>query len=449
MKLRRIAQIVFSLWIVAMVLVWTIFRNEPQCVDANRFIHNAIANWNNGTLYPSRIDLYQDYITAIGYTNLLQLAHLLFGQLGWMQLVNMAMNIGIVLEIFYIARRLFSPATGYVAVVLYCLMTTNLFSFLQLVTEIPFLFITLSAFTICLKASQLNGNKRFLSIILLCLSGILFAFAHTIRAVEMAFIIPGICFLVFQEVENAHSRKSALKRNFINIAALLIPYAFVLIATGLFYKSQTGIYVNRPMTGWHNFIKIADDNDPITTSNPTIYSPGRYAYIPNWDKYTFEERDSIYRDMSIDWLKKHPAKFLSVYGIRILLFWSADYFYIPNLTSYDDINIVRTRPDASRAMIIRRLIEIGYSAIYYIAFVLFIIGIISEIRKRHQVSRIQHLYNPASIGRITLLLIIILGTAGSCLFPIEIRFHYPYTWAMTILAADAFLKIKKSNSIVA
>lgn len=98
MNLRIASRVVFCLWVMAMLVVWAIFHDEPQCIDAQRFIRNAFNNWNNRTLYPSRIDLYQDYITAVGYTNYIQLVHLCLGKIGWIQFINMAMNVAIACE---------------------------------------------------------------------------------------------------------------------------------------------------------------------------------------------------------------------------------------------------------------------------------------------------------------------------------------------------------------
>ena len=45
------------------------------------------------------------------------------------------------------------------------------------------------------------------------------------------------------------------------------------------------------------------------------------------------------------------------------------------------------------------------------------------------------------IGWCVLLSVLFLGTAGTCLFPIELRFHYPYNWALTILAAETVVEL--------
>lgn len=441
MRFKRIARLVFCLWILAMLIVWVIFHDEPQCIDACRFMRNAINNWNNGTLYPSRIDLYQDYITAVGYSNYLQLVHFVFGNLGWVQFLNMAMNISIVCELFYIARTFFNDFVGYASVVLYCLMTTNLFPFLQLVTEIPYLFLALSAFCLSVKSLHLDlesNIKNFASVLLLIVAGVFFAVAHTIRAVELAFVVPTAVYTFLLSFKKFGNVRHAVER----LTALLLPYCLSLLFIGLFFKAQTGVFVNGAMTGWHNFIKISDEQSPVSTGDSYVYMPGGYAYISKWEQYTFAERDSIYKDRSIKWVRQHPFRFLAVYVARCAKLWGADYFYIPNLTGYEDYQTVIHSNNATRGLFIRRGIEICYSAVWYVVFLVFLSSVVFAIKKYLNENTIcRHHFSEKALGYCTLLMVIVLGTLGTCLFPIEIRFHYPYTWAVTIIAGSFFQRL--------
>jgi hypothetical protein len=339
MNLRIASRVVFCLWVVAMLVVWAIFHDEPQCVDAHRFIRNAFNNWNNGTLYPSRIDLYADYITAIGYTNYIQLVHLCLGKIGWIQFINMAMNVAIACEMYYVAKSFFGSMTASVAMILFCLTTTNIFPPIQLVTEIPYLFLALSGFTVCVYVAKRRPGRKMhpvKSFALLALSGVIFAVAHTVRAVELAFVVPALALLVWSAFlgdDTTAARKLSVKKATARVASVLLPYVIVLMGIGFFYKTQTGVYLNGPMTGWHNFVKVADSVDPVSTGDSPVYEPGGYAYIPSWDKYTFAERDSMYKEMSLRWLRNHPSQFLWAYVRRCVKLWGADYYYIPGLTS--------------------------------------------------------------------------------------------------------------------
>lgn len=454
-NVKSVGRFVSCLWVVAMFVVWFFFRNYPQCIDAHRFVWNAIRNWNNGTLYPSKIDLYDDYITAIGYTNYIQLVHLLLGRVAWIQIINILMNAGIGAEIFYVSRSLFSAKTGYIAVALYCLTTTNLFIPLQLVTEVPFLFLSLSAFSLCVYVSEehrVTVKSAISSFFLLALAGVIFALAHTVRAVELAFVVPSIILLVFRTLQNQISNEEnkdrygmAMKR----AAIMLLPYILTLSAIGFFYKSQTGIFVNGPMTGWHNFVKVSDSDYPIFTGVSNTYDKGGYAFIPSWDRYTFAERDSIYKSKSIHWVHEHPFRFLSVYVRRCVLLWAADYYYIPGLTNSVSYQQEIHKPGQKKALLKMRLLEIAYSAVWYVVLLLCCLGVVLSvkaiIRRRktngHQYFSSFLLSDRKFIGWCVLLSVLFLGTAGTCLFPIELRFHYPYNWALTILAAETVVEL--------
>lgn len=446
MKIKRLAQIVFCLWIAAMFVVWVLFHNEPLVVDACRFIGNAINNWNNGTLYPSKPDLYQDYITAIGYSNMLQLIHLIFGNIGWTQFVNMAMNIGIVLEMFYIAKRLFSATTGYIAVTLYCLMVTNLFPFIQLMTEIPYLFFALSGFTLCVKAvCGVTSEKHhsLFTVSLLVASGIIFAIAHTIRPLELAFLVPAIGFTVYMSPRLYHKAQSAWKTVCRNVVSLIIPYVIILLSIGFFYKAQTGVFITGSMTGWYDIVRSADPDIPISSSWSSVYEKGGIAYTPDWEGTTVIERNEVFRNAFFEWLKQHPFRYTAIVAVRAVKLWGADYFLMPNLTGYDDLETDEKLPEPQRqrAFVIRRVVEVGYSVVWYIAFAFFIVGLVKFIRHK------GHYYqgnDNCNASAILLLSILVLGTIGTALFPVEIRYHYPYTWAMTILGSESLKNVMVS-----
>ena len=461
LNLRKASRIVFGLWIVAMLVVWVIFHNEQQCVDAQRFVRNAFNNWDNGTLYPSRIDLYADYITAIGYTNYIQLVHLCLGKIGWIQFINIAMNIAIACEMYYVARSFFGITTAYVALILFCLTTTNLFPPLQLVTEIPYLFLALSSFTVCVYVAKgLSGRKMHpaKSCALLVLSGVIFAIAHTVRAVELAFVVPALVLLawsVFLSDGTTATRQRLVAKATARVASVLLPYVIVLVGIGFFYKAQTGIYLNGPMTGWHNFIKVADTDNPVSTGDSPVYEPGGYAYIPSWDKYTFAERDSMYKEMGLRWLRSHPSQFLWAYVRRCVKLWGADYYYLPGLTSSISFQYAIHQPGAEKALLKMRLKEVCYSAVWYFILLLFIVGLIRTLRMaintRHsapQPAGASPFQQWNFVGGTVLLFVMCLGTAGTCLFPIEIRFHYPYNWALTILGAQSLVGILTRKGII-
>lgn len=461
MNLRKASRVFFCLWVVAMLVVWAIFHDEPQCIDAQRFIRNAFNNWNNRTLYPSRIDLYQDYITAVGYTNYIQLVHLCLGKIGWIQFINMAMNVGIACEMYYVAKSFFGSTTASIALILFCLTTTNIFPTIQLVTEVPYLFLALSGFTVCVYVAKRRLGRKMhpvKSFALLALSGVIFAVAHTVRAVELAFVVPALALLVWSAFlgdDATAARKLSVKKATARVASVLLPYGIVLMGIGFFYKAQTGVYLTGPMTGWHNFIKVADSVNPVSTGVSPVYEPGGYAYIPSWDKYTFAERDSMYKEMSLRWLRNHPSQFLWAYVRRCVKLWGADFYYLPGLTSHVYFQYVIHQPGAEKTLLKMRLKEICYSAVWYFIFLLFIFGTVKMAKsilknKPNALVRVSgSLFQQWNfVGGTILLFVMFLGTVGTCLFPIEIRFHYPYNWAVTILAAQTLVGILTRKRII-
>lgn len=444
MKLKRLSTGIFIYWIIAMFIIWLVFHNEPQCIDACRFARNAMSNFLNGTLYPSAPDLYQDYVTAVGYSDLLELVYLIFGRLGWMQFVNMAMNICIALEMYYIAKRLFSATTGYIAIVLYCFMTTNLFPFLQLVTEIPYLFFALSAFTMCVKAMDKPERNEWKTSAMLAVSGVLFGVAHTVRAIELAFLIPALAYIVIMSSKWYGAFRLAWRRMSIRIVAIVAFYALLLWGVGTYFKSQTGVFINGSQTGWYLLVRSADPVHPISSGWSSVYEEGGIAYMPDWHKHTIMERNAMFKRVGLQWISEHPVRYAEICGMRAVKMWGADYFYLPNLTGYDDLVTDQQMPNPRRALQIRRIAEVVYSGVWYATFVLCLVGVVMTVARRRKGNDGGDKKNKSNT--MVLLLIMVLGTLGTCLFPVEIRYHYPYTWAMTIIGAEALRRIAFKTS---
>ena len=115
---------------------------------------------------------------------------------------------------------------------------------------------------------------------------------------------------------------------------------------------------------------------------------------------------------------------MSLYVEKIGRLWSGDVWSIPPFSRWDNYDYIRMQPEMEqgRLVLIRRIIQAIEGMPYYALVVLFFYTL---YRKRKDILSQKGLF----------LLILLLGTAGTCLFTVEVRFHYPYLFCLVLWAA--------------
>ena len=72
--------------------------------------------------------------------------------------LNVLLNIGILANIFYLTRYFFNQITAYLSVIIFCLLPTNVFALIWILSELPYLFLALTGFSLSL-------NKKWFPIV--------------------------------------------------------------------------------------------------------------------------------------------------------------------------------------------------------------------------------------------------------------------------------------------
>ena len=288
---------------------------------------------------------------------------------------------------------------AYIAVILYYLLPTNIFAPIHLLTELPYLFLTLTAFS-------LSFHKRWLPIVA---AGCLLAIAHTFRPLEFVFLAVSIlCYLIE-------------RRRLSSYLFLVLPYVAILWAVGQHNKAQTGYFVTSSTTGGFNLIMTANDHAMARPEFSIFDDSANIAFVPNREKLSFAKKDSIYKARALEWIRQHPGKYTALYVEKICRLWAGDTWSIPKLSKWDDWDYIRTLPDPGNLPLIRRCIQAVEGLPYYVMMLFFFASLIWN---RRAIFSKKGLF----------LLIVLLGTAGTCLFTVEPRFHYPYLFAVVIWA---------------
>jgi hypothetical protein len=223
------------------------------------------------------------------------------------------------------------------------------------------------------------------------------------------------------------------KAKFYNYIALIIPYILVLFIIGTVTEKKIGHFVYQSATLGYNLLMTSHDNAKGNVDH-SIIEEGGAGFIENMDSLTFAEADSIWRARSFKWIKEHPIKFSALFLKKIPALYLHDAWpfsgYWWDVTVTIDYFSEKNNVDSKNIFIKKLLFQSICSIPYYLAFLLFFYSLWINRKKIFTVKSI-------------FLVIFITGTLITCIFPIGMRYHYPFMFTVIIYAAwglDSYLE---------
>lgn len=274
---------------VIMFQLYLIFTfHGPQTGDAERHVLLAAAAAENNELYPSARNLFDPYICATGYVNLLNLIFRFTSSGVFPMILNMIFLQIIFFSSMFIVKKGFPKSNYWVTGILFCLFGTFWPEVIQLRTELCY---TALAF---LSIALLYSESR--SLIKYVLSGVLIALANWVRPLGLAFI-PAAIWIMFLHKE----KRGAYIRYFASIAAVLI------IIGGTSWISNGNFWV-QPVTSGANLIMGAND-DADGSYNDSVFEEGNIGHLPPLENIHVSDRNSYYTKQAVGWILKHPLKY--------------------------------------------------------------------------------------------------------------------------------------------
>jgi hypothetical protein len=327
--------------------------------------------------------------------------------------LNLFLNIAMLFEVYYLGQKFFSKRTGLFSATIFCLLFSNFFIVVGANTEVPFMFLCLSA--LCLVFS---GKWKYI-----ILAAILFALANWIRPLVIIFLFASVVYFVIT------------KTKFYNYIALIVPYIFVLFIIGTATEKKIGYFVYQSTTSGVNLIMTAHDKAFGAPQLYLLLDTSSTCYIENAKELTFAEKDSIWRMRAFQWIKENPVKYAALY-----------FFKIPSLYLHDASVLTSHWRSASssrlaaglvtkRAFIIDQLKKYLLSISYYLTFLIFFYGIWIN---RSEFFTVKSVF----------LIIFVIGTLLNCVFIVYPRYHYPYMFTVILYAAygiDTLLDRKRQH----
>ena len=409
-KLTKLTIISAIIWILVQIVIIVIYWNFEQTPDACHYMEEAISHYQAGELYPSMMDLYDNYIQSPGMCNYLLLLYVIFGNFKIDILINFVMNIAILGEIFYLGKVLFSYRTACFSVILYCLIFTNVFAVIYILTEVPFLFFSLSAFIL-----SLSNKIKYVFV-----ASLLYFIAYMLRPTVLAFCFVSLVFLLLN--------RRSFKYYFIG----LIPFLLLWGATGIYNKSNIGYFITSSSSGGQNLLMSIDEDANLGGFNSKILKDStRSTFIPDKEHKTFYEKDSIYKTMAMSMIKDRPIKYISNCVQKIPMMFLYDEWAYPNKWYH----FVDEPEDSLKHLWKVRISLVFVSLSYILLCISFFISL--WINRKELLS-----------VKIVIPLIVFVYVVGSCLLTIENRYHYPFVFALAIWVSyglDQYLIGKNRN----
>ena len=399
----KLTYLIFGLWLIAQIIVVVWFWGVPQKSDQGVYMDIAKACFDKGEWYPLQSSVYASYIWTAGFINFLILQLKLFGTMNTNMIFNLIMNIGIAVEIFCLGKRFFSVRTANIAVILWCLLYSNLMIVAPAGTEIPFLFLALSAFCLCL----FYPKPLFMAI-----AGVLFILANWVRPLAIIFIFTIIIYMLWK------------KYSWKNFAALFVSIALSVFLIGKLTENKIGYFVFQSTTSGVNLIMTANDKAYGGVASSILKDSTSIAFIENADSLTFKEKDALWKARSIEWIKQNPGKYAKLYLLKLGGLYIEDSWPdrpILGLDGFVDSYVVEKK--VSKSAFISQVIIRGVKSLaYFFALIMFIYSII--------------VYRKSLLTEKSIFLILLAaGTFSTCLFAVSPRYHYPFLFTIILFSA--------------
>src|SRR5574344_1322542 len=417
LSLRLTSFSVVTIWIIAQIILM-FCHFGPQQGDWGTYIALAHRCYAAGGWYPMQDDLYSKYIFAPGLVNMLIAEARLFGSIAINKWLYLLMNIGVLANIYMLARHLFSQRVGYMAAIIYCALYVNWFIALSANTELPFLFLSLSAVSLCVT----GGGHTWRYIVV----GVLLGLANWIRPLAVIFVLGILAYYVMARKWNNNL--------YLTGAALTV----TVLVIGLSAKRSLGRFCCQSTTSGFNLIMTANDKAFGGVDTQIWQDPTSTAYIVNENKRTCFERDSIRMARATAWIKVHPVRYVWLYFKKMPVLmaedsWSDQRIYGSEPFMYKYQHGMYTTTEFVKRLSLKLLRSVPY-------YLMLMLAGFSLWRNRRDVLTMKG----------WILSFFVIGILLTCLYPVQPRYHYPFLFPLmiwTAYGADRLISDYQSKKI--
>lgn len=390
---------VFIIWVALQTILVIKYWDMPNHDDALHYVNYAEDCIKLDTWYPAAHNEYDTFVFGPGYVNWLILVRKVFGSYSFARALNLLMNVAMLFEVAFLARKWFDERVSRWASLLYMLTFSNLYLPIALLTDLPFTFLLLTSLVLATSRQLLP----------LAAAGTLIALANWFRPLAAIFLLVILIHFIIQ------------RRQWHQYVALGLPLVLTVFIIGQAAKERTGHFVYQAVSGGYNLAMSSFDGANGLVNFNGFNNPENEIYLPK-QPYSYMERDSLLKTASIQWILNHPAKYLSLLPVKIAALYCEDTW--PERVKPDQgFRVVLSNSKGNYKELAKIIsVLILKSTVYYCILILFIYYV---WHNRHHLFCKKNIY----------LLLPLLGTAATAIFVITSRYHYPYMFAITIYAA--------------
>ncbi len=382
-----------------------------QYGDAASYLDLASYCAEHHTWYPGTHDMFAYYIFGNGYVNILSVFQRICPSVHWVYLLNILFTQVIVLCTADIAAQLTGRMqTGCIAMTMVCLMGGIWGEAVVARTELCFM-----AFALLSISFLMRSGWGFM-----LLAGLAFGVANWVRPLLVIYV-PGMLFYLLMK-----------RTSFRRIAVFFAGIAIVIALCGTASYQRIGKFIYQAQTMGINMLMGA--NDEADGSYMSVVEEGEPGHIQTDGRggFTFDEYDAEFKSRAIAWILENPIDFLLLVPAKLFYFLATDTYggtsFFDNAIETDNLAYILSLKDillgrGERALAFGDLIVIWSQAWYMAVFALYLLNILSSIKKRYVLD----------MGMLHIIFILACGvtvmTVGGA------RYHMPYLPVFAIGAA--------------
>ena len=382
-----------------------------QYSDAASYRDLAVYCAEYNTWYPGTNDMFAYYIFGNGYVNILSVFQRIYPSEYWIYALNILFTQVIVLCTADIATQLTGRMqTGCIAMTMVCLMGGIWGEVVVARTELCFMAFALMSISFVMR----RGWGYML------MAGLAFGVANWVRPLLVIYV-PGMLFYLFM-------KRTSLRR----MAVFFAGIAIVIVLCGAGSYQRIGKFIYQAQTMGINMLMGA--NDEADGSYMSVVKEGEPGYIQVEGRggFTFDEYDVEFKNRAIAWILENPIDFLLLVPAKLFYFLATDTYggtsFFDNAVETDNLAYILSLKDillgrGERALALGDLVVIWSQLWYMVVFALYLLNILSGIKKRYILD----------MGMLHIIFILACGvtvmTVGGA------RYHMPYLPIFAIGAA--------------
>jgi len=336
------------------------------------------------------------------------------------------MNIGIAAGIYILGKKFFTHRTATIALIFWCLLTSNTMITPIHSTDLPFVFFALGGLLLCLYPKYWT----------LVLAGISLVLGNWFRPLALFFLVAILLYMV---------QKRYKWQYFVSLFGAILISVFII---GKTTENKIGHFVYQSTTSGFNLMMTAHDEANGTVQVWVFADSTKIGWIDNNKDLTFVEKDKIWKERSVEWIKHNPVKFSTLFVKKVVWMFVFDSWALGSLIEEDKnkrgtiVNYLDGKISKIE-LFISLVMKFFYSLTYYIFLLFFVYALLVH---RGKWWTFKKWFTPKGI----LLFFIIIGVVGTCIFPQSQRYHYPVMFAIVLIAAygaEYFIEKRKGIAL--